>query len=162
MEAEEIMAKNFPSKHNGMDVNITLEDEDDADFGVSVSDVGSLSGGGDFTLLKGIADIKFTSKTGQGNANSQARASFKRSVRIEISFTDEVVQALQTQGKTLSDLELGYLVESSKGSGSGTWFAFSDPNGIPKVRTQINEKKKTGTVVFSNWLMDPPVGWGFK
>lgn len=156
------MAKTYPSKHNGMDVSITLEDDDDADFSVSVTDVGSLSGSGNFTMLKGIADIKFTSKTGQGSASSQARASFKRSVRLEISFTDEVVQALQGQGKSLSDLELGYLVESTKGSGSGTWFAFSDPNGIPKAQTQINEKKKTGMVVFKDWLMDPPVGWGFK
>ena len=156
------MAKNYPSKHNGMDVNITLEDDDDADFGLSVSDVGSLSGGGNFTLLKGIADIKFTSKTSPGNANSQARVSFKRSIKIEISFTNEVVQALQAKGKTMSDLELGYLVESNKGSGSGTWFAFSDSNGIPKVNTQINEKKMTGMVIFKDWLLDPPVGWGFK
>ena len=155
------MAKKFSSKHNNMDVNITLEDEDNADFNVNVSNVISLSGGGDFTLLKGIADIKFTSKTGQGGANSQARVTFKRSIRIEISFTDDVVQALQAQGKTLSDLELGYLVESSKGSGSGTWFAFSAQNGIPKAQTQINENKKTGMVVFKDWLMDPPVGWGF-
>ena len=156
------MAKNYPSKHNGMDVNITLEDDDDADFGVSVSDVGSLSGNGNFTLLKGIADIKFTAKTGQGNPNSQARVSFKRSIKIEISFTNEVVQALQAKGKTLSDLELGYLVEGSKGSGSGTWFAFSDSNGIPKANTQINEKKMTGMVILKEWLLDPPVGGGFK
>ncbi len=156
------MVKKHDSVHNNMKVSIILEDEDDVDFKVSTSGVTKLSGGGKFTVIELIADIRFDHRQNNNpNNDAHQKITFKRNVSFEISFTDDVVSKLKAEGKSLADLELGYFMEDVKNSGKGNWVAFSDPQGIPKVKTRINENKMTGTVTFKDWILDPPLGWGF-
>ncbi|MEJ2487859.1 MAG: hypothetical protein P8Y68_19255 [Anaerolineales bacterium] len=155
------MAKKYNFKHNNMDMAVTMEDEDDADFIVEIDPVEGLSGGGNFTLIKPIADLKLKKRSGSSSQDYE-KVKFKKTMKVEVTFTDDVVKTLNSKGKTLNDLELGYLIEDTKGSGTGTWYAFSDPAGVPKVKTKIDANRRTGTVKIKDWMIDPGLGWGTK
>ena len=155
------MAKKYNFKHNNMEMSVTLEDEDDTDFTVEINPVEEVSGGGNFTLIKPVANLLVNKRSGKAE-NALERVTFKKPMTVEISYTEDVIKALEAKGKKQEDLELGYFLEDTKGSGTGTWYAFSDKNGVPKAQTRINPNNKTGTVTFRDWFIDPGVGWGTK
>lgn len=145
------MAKEY--KKEGMDVVVTLQDDDALNYKVIFKDYsGPAAGTG--TLIEGIIDIKFEEISNSSEPKNPAKpVKFNKKVEIKIQYTDEVVAKLP-KGKTPDDLKLKYYLGDES-------LSFLEEDGKTKVKTTIDKKNKTGTVKFKNWILDPPVGWDF-
>ncbi len=100
-----------------------------------------------FTIIKVLGNIFFFKQNTDYKQRANQKASFKKPVTLEVPITVDVETHPLVLQKGLDTLELVYFDKTK-----GDWVAFKNQS--------INVAAKVGKAQFTDWIKDPPVGWG--
>jgi hypothetical protein len=128
---------------NGKKVTVIIEDPNEKNYTIDISNYSGPTPGEypSFTLLGGVANIKITESSEKEKTNGQDdKVKFKK-ITIEVDYDVEE-----------KNMELAYYHDE-------VWKSFKADK--VKVKTKLDKNKKKGKVEFKDFVLDPPVGWGF-